>query len=171
MGSLALFYSIVNAQTIVWKVDGIKGESEKAKFTDKTELLGFVMEGASPQITSGGGGMATGKRTYQPAIVLKQTGASSPLLFQNFFMGKHIKEIIIEYYRTDKTGVEVLDYSLTFKNVIITGFKQFTGPLKNERFDPATDAMLCDEIKFSFQQIVAEHKKSNTVVQDNLISR
>jgi type VI secretion system Hcp family effector len=168
--SFVLFFTITSAQTIVWKVDGIKGESDKSKFADRTELLGLIMEGSAPQ-AAGAGGMATGKRTYQPIVVLKQAGASSPVLFQNFFTGKFIKEIVIEYYKTDKTGVETLDYSLTFKNIIITGFKQFTGPLKNERFDPTTDTMLCDEIKFSFQQIIAEHKKSNTTVQDNIISR
>ncbi len=171
LSSFALFCTIIDAQTIVWKVDGIKGESDKAKFADKTEILGFAFEGSSPQVTAGGGGMAAGKRTYQPIVVLKQTGTSSPLLFQNFFMGKFIKEIVIEYYKTDKTGVEVLDYSLTLKNVLVTGFKQFTGPLKNERFDPATDTMLCDEIKLSFQQIIMENKKAGITVQDNIIAR
>lgn len=169
LGSFILFNTI-NAQTIVMKVDGIKGESDKAKFSDKTELMGVVLEGSSSQGTTGGG-MAVGKRSYQPIVILKQTGASSPLLFQNFFMGKHIKEIVIEYYKTEKTGVEVLDYSLTFKNVIITGFKQFAGPLKNERFDPTNDNTLCDEVKFNFQEIIAEYKKGGIVVQDNIISR
>ena len=171
LGSFILFNTI-NAQTIVLKVDGIKGESDKAKFSDKTELLGVVMEGSSSQGSATGGGMAVGKRSYQPIIILKQTGASSPLLFQSFFTGKHIKEIVIEYYKTDnKTGAQILDYSLTLKNVIITGFKQFAGPLKNERFDPANDNLLCDEIKFNFQEIIAEYKKGGIIVQDNIISR
>ena len=51
-----------------------------------------------------------------------------------------------------KTGAEVLDYIITFKNVTITGFKQFFGPLKNERFDPVNTNTLCDEIKFNFQE-------------------
>ena len=171
ISSFILFYSVTNAQTIVWKVDGIKGESDKAKLSDKTELLGVVMEGSSSQGTATGGGMAVGKRSYQPIVILKQTGSSSPLLFQSFFMGKHIKEIIIEYYKTDRMGAEVLDYSLTLKNVIITGFKQFAGPLKNERFDPTNDNTLCDEIKFNFQEIIAEYKKAGIIVQDNIISR
>jgi len=171
LGSFILFNTITNAQTIVWKVDGIKGESDKVKFSDRTELLGVVMEGSSSQGSPSGGGMAVGKRSYQPIVILKQTGASSPLLFQSFFTGKHIKNMIIEYYKTDKTGVELLDYSLTLKNVIITGFKQFAGPLKNERFDPPNDNALCDEIKFYFQEIIVEYKKGGIIVQDNIISR
>ena len=63
--------SITNSQTIVLKVDGMKGESTKAKFKDKTELLGFVLEGFALQSTSAGGGMATGKRSYQPSAFSK----------------------------------------------------------------------------------------------------
>lgn len=172
-----ILFSITNAQTIVLKVDGMKGESTKAKFQDKTELLGFVLEGSTLQSTSAGGGMATGKRSYQPVTILKQTGAISPLLFQNFYSGRHIREVVVEYYKVDnsfvtgKTGAEVLDYSITFKNVIITGFKQFAGPLKNERFDPVNKNALCDEIKFNFQEIILEYKKGSVIAQDNIISR
>ena len=90
-----LLLSIANAQTLVMKADGIKGESDKAKFKDKTELLGFVLEGNSPQSSTAGGGMATGKRVYQPITILKQSGTSSPMLFQHFFMGRFIREITI----------------------------------------------------------------------------
>ncbi|HKZ67622.1 MAG TPA: type VI secretion system tube protein Hcp, partial [Chitinophagaceae bacterium] len=126
--SCFILFLITNAQTIVLKVDGMKGESDKAKFKDKTELLGFVMEGAVLQSTSTAGGMSAGKRSYQPITILKQTGAISPLLFQNFYLNKHIREVVVEYYKTDnayvtgKTGAEVLDYTVTFKNVKIIGF-------------------------------------------------
>lgn len=161
--------TIAHAQTIMMKVDGIKGESAKAKFTDKTELAGLIFEGNSSQNTATGGGMATGKRVYQPITILKQTGASSPLLFQNFFMGRAIREVVIEYYKTEKTGVETLDYSITLKNVVITGFKQFAGPLKNEKFDPANDNQLHDEVKFIFQEIIMDFKKGGIMVQDNIL--
>ena len=171
ISSSVLFCTIINAQTIVLKVDGIIGESDKTKFKDKTELLGLVMEGSTSLSTAAGGGLASGKRSYQPIIILKQTGASSPLLFQNFFMGKYIREIAIEYYKTDKTGIEVPDYIITLKNVIITGFKQFAGPLKNEKFDPVNDTILCDEVKFNFQEIILEYKKGGIIAHDNIISR
>lgn len=49
-------------------------------------------------------------------------------------MGRPVREVAFECYKTDNTGIEVLDYTITLKNGIITGFKQFAGPLKNERF-------------------------------------
>ncbi|MGZ8511715.1 MAG: type VI secretion system tube protein TssD [Chitinophagaceae bacterium] len=164
-----IMLAIAHAQTIVMKVDGIKGESAKAKFIDKTELAGLIMEGNSSQNTAAGGGMATGKRVYQPITILKQSGASSPLLFQNFFMGRAIREIVIEYYKTEKPGVEILEYSITLKNVVITGFRQFAGPLKNEKFDPVNDNLLHDEVKFIFQEIILDYKKGGIMVQDNIL--
>jgi len=115
MGSFVLFCTISYAQTIVLKVDGIKGESDKAKFKDKTELLGLLTEGSSCQGTAPGGGMAAGKRTYEPILILKQTGASSPFLFQFFLWAKRIREVAFEYYNTDKTGIETLDYTINLK--------------------------------------------------------
>jgi len=42
--------------------------------------------------------------------------------------------------------------------------------MKNERFDPANDNTLCDEIKFNFQEIILDYKKGGIIVQDNIIS-
>ena len=163
-----LFYSNMNAQFFVMKVDGVAGES--VRFKDKTELLGFVMEGNSSQSTAAGGGMAAGKRSYQPATILKQAGASSPILFQNFYTGKLIKEISIEYYKTDsKAGKEILEYVITYRNVFITGFKQFTGTVKDERFEIANNSMLYDELKFNFQEIMLDYKRGNIIAQDNIM--
>jgi len=165
--SFCLLHPYLNAQFFVMKLDGIAGES--ARFKDKTELLGFVMEGSSSQSTTTGGGMAAGKRSYQPATFLKLAGASSPLLFQNFYMGRFIREISIEYYKTDsKAGKEILEYVITFRNVLVTGFKQFTGTVKNERFEIANNNMLYDEVKFNFQEIILDYKRGNIIAQDNI---
>ena len=162
-----LLQASAGAQFIVMKVDGIGGES--ARFRDKTELLGFILEGSSLQTTSAGGGLAAGKRSYQPVTVLKQSGASSPLLFQLFFTGRHIKEIIIENHRLDpKSGKQILVSVNTFKNVIVTGFKQSTGTAKNDAFTMAANNIQYDEIIFSFQEIIMEYKTGNVLVQDNL---
>ena len=168
IGSFCLLHTYMNAQFFVMKVDGVTGES--VRFKDKTELMGFVMEGSSSQSAAAGGGMAAGKRTYQPATILKQTGASSPILFQNFYAGKFIREISIEYYQTDsKAGKDILEYVITFRNVTINGYKQFAGTVKNELFDIANNSMMCDEVKFNFQEIMLDYKKGNIIAQDNIM--
>ncbi len=50
-------------------------------------------------------------------------------------------------------------------------FKPFADPLKNEQFDPASDNILYDEIKFNFPEIILDYKKDGVIVQDNIISR
>ncbi|MGZ8557244.1 MAG: type VI secretion system tube protein Hcp [Chitinophagaceae bacterium] len=163
-----LSYSNINAQFFVLKAEGIAGES--VRFKDKTELMGFVMEGSSSQSTATGGGMAAGKRIYQPATILKQAGASSPILFQNFYTGRFIREISIEYYKTDsKAGKDILEYVITFRNVTINGFKQFAGTAKNERFEIAGNNMMYDEVKFNFQEIMLDYKRGNIIAQDNIM--
>lgn len=166
---LLILIDITYGQNIVMKIDGVPGESLAAKFKDKTELLAFILEGASPQAIATGGGMAAGKRSYKPVVILKQSGAASPVLFQNFFMGRMIKDVAIEFYKQDRTGVQALDYIIILKNVNISGFKQFSGAVKNDKFNVSGNTLLYDEIEFSFREIVVDHKKSGVIVQDNLL--
>ena len=166
---LLMEVGITTAQNMVMKIDGVPGESLAAKFRDKTELLAFILEGDSPQTIAAGGGMATGKRSYKPVIILKQSGAASPVLFQTFFMGRVIKDVAIEFYKQDRTGVQTLDYVITLRNVNISGFKQFSGAVKNEKFNATGNTLLYDEIEFNFREIVVDHKKSGVIVQDNLL--
>ncbi|WP_276500469.1 Hcp family type VI secretion system effector [Terrimonas pollutisoli] len=165
---LLIMAGITTAQNMVMKIDGVPGESLAAKFKDKTELLAFILEGTSPQAIATGGGMAAGKRSYKPVIILKQSGAASPVLFQNFYMGRMIKDVAIEFYKQDRTGVQTLDYVITLRNVNISGFKQFSGSVKNEKFNVPGNTILYDEIEFSFREIVVDHKRSGVIVQDNL---
>ena len=166
---LLIMAGITTAQNMVMKIDGVPGESLVAKFKDKTELLAFIPEGTSPQATATGSGVVAGKRSYKPVIILKLSGAASPVLFQNFFMGRTIKDVAIEFYKQDRTGIQTLDYVLTLKNVNISGFKQFAGSVKNEKFNVSGNTTLYDEIKFSFREIVVNHIKSGVTVQDNLL--
>ncbi|MFC0771854.1 type VI secretion system tube protein Hcp [Terrimonas alba] len=166
---LLIMAGITTAQNMVMKIDGVPGESPAAKFKDKTELLAFILEGTSPQAIATGGGMAAGKRSYKPVIILKQSGAASPVLFQNFYMGRVIKDVAIEFYKQDRTGVQTLDYVITLRNVNISGFKQFSSLVKNEKFNVPGNAILYDEIEFSFREIVVDHKRSGVIVQDNLL--
>lgn len=166
---LTIVAGITTAQNMVMKIDGVPGESLAAKFKDKTELLAFVLEGSSPQAIATGGGMAAGKRSYKPVTILKQSGAASPVLFQNFFMGRMIKDVAIEFYKQDRSGVQALDYVITLRNVNISGFKQFSGAVKNEKINVPGNTVLYDEIEFSFREIVVDHKNSGVIVQDNLL--
>lgn len=170
LGAALLLVSLTAySQTITISVEGtkqgkFKGESSKSKFADRSEITGFIQEVTSPRDAASG--MATGKRMYQPVILLKQSGASSPQFFQALTSNEILKKIIIDFYKADATGAEVNYYTVTLENVLLSGYKQFIGPLDNEKFNPA-DNILYDEIKLTFQKITIEEKTGKTMASDD----
>ncbi|MBI5373126.1 MAG: type VI secretion system tube protein Hcp [Sphingobacteriales bacterium] len=155
-------------QTITLSVEGtkqgkFKGESMKGKFADKSELAGYQLEITSPRDAASG--QATGRRTFQPVILLKATGASSPQFLQALSTNELLKKVVIDFYRPDPSGMEVNYYTVTLENVSISGYKQFIGPLENEKFNPV-NTILYDEIKLLYQRITVEDKVSKTMATD-----
>ena len=69
-----------------------------------------------------------------------------------------------------KQGLKYLIIRSQLK-MLSSPFKPFADPLKNEQFDPASDNILYDEIKFNFLEIILDYKKDGVIVQDNIISR
>jgi type VI secretion system secreted protein Hcp len=172
---VALFFTTgLHAQLITMTAEStkqgkFKGESNKSKFADKIELSGFIQEVNSPR--EAGTGIASGKRSYQPIILLKQAGVSSPQFFQAIATGEILKKVVIEFYKTEPgTGTEINYYRITLENVMVSGFKQFIGPLQNEKFNPA-DNTLFDEIRLVFQKITIEENIGKTIAVDEANQR
>ncbi len=168
--ALLLLASLVtHSQLITISVDAtkqgkFKGESIRPKFADRAEIAGYVQEVNSPRDAASG--MATGRRTYQPIILLKQSGASSPQYFQALTNNESLKTVVIDFYKPDATGAEINHYTVTLTNATVSGYKQFIGPLENEKFNPANN-ILYDEIKLSFQKIMIEDKIGKTMTIDD----
>jgi type VI secretion system secreted protein Hcp len=158
-----------NSQTITLTAEGtrqgkFKGESVKSKFPDRIDIYGYVQEVTSPRDPASG--MASGKRSYQPVILLKQSGASSPQFFQALTTNEILKKVVIDFYKSDANGSEINYYSVTLENVTVSGYKQFVGPLENEKFNPGNN-ILYDEIKLSFQKITIEDRVGKTMAADD----
>ena len=168
--AVSLFISLsANSQTITLTAEGtkqgkFKGESTKSKFPDRIDIYGYVQEVTSPRDVATG--MASGKRNHQPIILLKQSGASSPQFFQALTNNEILKKVVIDFYKNDATGAEINYYSVTLENVIVSGYKQFVGPLENEKFNPANN-ILYDETKLSFQKITIEDRVGKTMATDD----
>lgn len=165
---LLAFATTSFSQTTWIRFDGLKGESTNPKMAGKTQLAGFTWEASTP-IRVGVG--ATGKKTYQPATIVKAEGGITPLLFQQFAQNKVIKEVVVEYWvpatgAAASTGVETLEYTVTFKNVLLSAFKQFNGPITDQKFDPSNNNILYDEIKFSYTDIIVTYKTGSIEAAD-----
>ena len=161
----------IHSQTIALLAEGtkqgiFKAESTKNMLSDRSEITGYLQE-----VTSGreaASGMATGRRTHQPVIILKQSGASSPQFFQALCTNEVLKKVVIDFYKPDATtGSEINYYTVTLENVSVTGYKQFIGPLENEKFNPDNNSLF-DEIKLTFQKITVEDKAGMTIATDDL---
>jgi len=145
-----------------------KGESQRKGFEDKSEILGYISELNSPRDPASG--LATGRRSYLPIVILKACGAASPMLMQAAANNEVIKKIVIDFYKRDMNGMEINYYTVTLENASISGFKQFVGPLDNERFNPE-DRTLYDEIRIVFQKITVEEKTGKTMATDDANGR
>ena len=168
---ISLLFSVahVNAQFITVTTEGTKqgkfrGESVRGKFNDRSELAGYLMEIISPRDPASG--LATGKRINQPVVLLKASGGSSPQYMQALVQNELLKKVVIDFFRTDVNGTELNYYSVTLENVSVAGYKQFTGPLESEKFNPANNALLYDEIRLVYQRITVEDKVNKTIAVD-----
>lgn len=160
---------LTHSQVITLSAEGtkqgkFKGESVRSKFADKAEIAAYLHEIVSPRDAASG--MSSGKRSHQPIILLKQFGASSPQFFQALTNNEVLKTVVIDFYKNDASGMEVNYYTVTLTNVSVSGYKQFIGPLENEKFNPVNN-ILYDEIKLVFQKIVVEDKISKTMTMDD----
>lgn len=161
------------SQTVMLSAEGskqgkFKGESMRAKFADKSEITGYLQESTAP--TDAATGLVIGRRTVSPIIILKQAGAASPQFFQSFSTNEVLKKVVIDFYKTDANGQEVNYYSVTLENVTVVGYKQFFGPLENEKFNPANN-ILFDEIRLKYQRITVEEKIAKTMAMDDVSGR
>ncbi len=162
--SLATHSQLITISAEGTKQGKFKGESSRSKFTDRAEIAGYLQEVTSPRDAASG--MASGKRTHLPLMVLKQSGASSPQFFQALTNGEVLKTVTIDFYKIDGGSTELNYYTVTLTNATVSGYKQFIGPLENEKFNPANN-ILYDEIKFTFQKIMIEDKISKTMTVDD----
>lgn len=76
------------------KIDGIDGESNAHKHKGEIELLSFSW-GLSNQTSSTGSGGGAGKVQVSDFSIVKQMGASSPLLMEKCCSGEHIPSVTI----------------------------------------------------------------------------
>ncbi len=164
-----LSLSLSHAQSVFMTVEGVKqgkfkGETMNRKLADRMDVTGYLQELSSPRDLATG--QASGKRIHQPLIVLKPAGASSPQFFSAAATNELLKKVVIEVYKTDPSGMEVLAFTITLENAGISNYKQFIGPVQNQQFKPA-DNGIYDEIRFTFQKITVENKIANTIATDD----
>jgi type VI secretion system Hcp family effector len=161
-----LLFITVDAQKVYMKVEGsksgiIKDQGMPSKFADRIELTGYSFESSSPREM--GSGMAVGRRQKAPLTITKNNGSSSILLFSAQITNEVLKTVVLEIYRTNNVGMEVLEQTITLSNASISYFKQKfdNTPANGETKGPE------DEIRFTYQTINITWVNGSFVAEDN----
>jgi type VI secretion system secreted protein Hcp len=88
-------------------------------------LSGYQFELTAPRDASSG--QATGKRIYKPLVVTHVMGGSSPQFLHAAAVGELIDSVVINFYRTDRSGRDVNYYRVTLTQASVSDVKQYTG--------------------------------------------
>ena len=141
-----------------------KAEKSRSGYTDKSEILGYMLELKSPRDAANG--QTSGKRQYQPVILWKNSGASSPQFFKTLVTNEIIKKITLQYYKPDEVYKQnELAYTIEFDNVSIAGFRHVRRTPENPEFR-AISSGLYDEIRIVFERMTLTDNKAKTTCAD-----
>jgi type VI secretion system secreted protein Hcp len=113
---------------VTGKVQGVfKGDDNaSAKVAAGTiTLTGYQFELSAPRDPSTG--QATGKRVYKPVVVTHVMGGSSPEFLQAAATNENLPSVVINFYRTDRSGKEVNYYRVTLTGAALSDVRQYTG--------------------------------------------
>jgi len=118
-------------------------------------LSGYQFEVSSPRDASSG--QATGKRVYKPLVVTHVMGGSSPQFLHAAVTGENLTSVVINFYRTDRSGRDVNYYRVTLTTAFVSDVRQYNG---------GTDVL--EDDSFGFQKIEQEDLIAHTDFVDSL---
>lgn len=120
-------------------------------------VSGYQLELISPRDPSTG--QATGQRQWKPIVVTHVVGGSSPQFLAAAATNEDLRSVVINFYRSDRTGKSVNYYRVTLTNAFVSDVHQFTG---------SNDVL--EEDSFIFQKIEITDLIAKTSFVDNFSS-
>lgn len=172
IASFFLICAIANGQTFSLTVEGAmqgKFKPESLRQKDRIDAISFSQEVITPRDLATG--QSSGRRQYQPIIIVKSAGASSPQFLQALINNELLKKVTIEFTKTNPSGEEYVFYRVTLEDARLAGYKQFTmSPTEGgatAKHVSASEGNLFDEIKFTFRKISVESTDGKTMAADD----
>jgi type VI secretion system Hcp family effector len=111
----------------------------------------------STTIGSGSGGAGAGKVTHKPVTITHTMGGSSPEFLGAAATNERLTSVVINFFRTDKSGKDVNYYRVTLINAFISEVSQRS----------AGDTVL-EDVSFIFQKIEQQSLTQNTIFTENI---
>ena len=102
-------------------------------------------------------GLPTGKRIYKPLIATHVMGGSSPEFLAAAANNETLTSVVINFYRTDRSGKEVNYYRVTLTDANVVDVRQYNG---------GTDVL--EDDSFTFRKVEQQDLIAHTDFVDDL---
>ena len=136
------------------KTGVFKGDSPVKGHEDQILVSSYLFEVSAPHDSATG--QVSGRRSYQPISITKELNASSPQILNALVTNENLKEVVISFFRTDRTGKEFLYYKVTLNDAHITSDKQYSN-----------GNTVSEDIAFTFRKITQEDLTGKTTFTDD----
>lgn len=162
--SLFFITNINAASTAFIKITGtkqgiFKGESVAKGHENTTQITSYTFEENSPRDPQTG--LPTGRRLIRPITVVKDWGASSPMIYQALATNEVLKEVKIDFFTINpQVGMEFNERTIILTDATISNVKDVTATVNGDLVD-------AEAITFTFQRIRMTDNKSGTIFEDS----
>ncbi|XZF15867.1 Hcp family type VI secretion system effector [Chitinophagaceae bacterium MMS25-I14] len=95
-------------------------------------------------------GLPTGKRMHKPFIITKEIDQSTPLLYNALVNNENITEFTLNFWGTDRTGLEKITYKIQLTNASIS---EITLDMVNNLSDSGIKMPVLEQVCFTYQKI------------------
>ena len=133
-----------------------KGDSTQKNHQDEIVVLEYHFALNVPR--DAGSGLPTGRRSYEPIRITHELDSASPQFLAAAATNENLKSVVINFWKTDRTGKDTNFYRVTLTNAFLTSVHQDTsGPT------------VVEEDAFAFQKIEQENLVGKTLFEDNFL--
>jgi type VI secretion system secreted protein Hcp len=136
------------------KIGVFKGDSSQKGHEDQILVSGYSFEVDSPRDAASG--QASGKRQYKPIMITKELNGSSPQLLQAAATNEILTSVVINFYKSDRTGKQSNYYRVTLTDGSISSVHQYS-----------SGATVNEDVSFTFRKIEQEDLVAKTSFEDD----
>lgn len=151
------------------QLDTIQGESTDTKHKNWIEIFSFshgIAQVGAGAISSAGARVA-GKVDHHDFTVTKRVDKSSPYLYKNCCLGKHLPKGVVEICRN--TGNKEVLFKYTFDHVVVSSIN--VGGGQGQEVPVETVSFQYGKIKWEYNQIdpTTGANKGSTIAEHNVL--
>jgi type VI secretion system secreted protein Hcp len=151
-GIVHMYAKVTGQKTGVFKGDSVQKGKE-----DQIVVVGYHFELDAPRDASSG--QATGKRVYKPITITHELDGASPQFLGAAATGENLTSVVINFWKTDRTGKEFNFYRVTLTDAFLSSVTH-----------DSSGSTVLEQDSFGFRKIEQENLVANTTFIDNFLS-